>query len=197
LLDLSNSYNVPLHACWEIILSEIDYDEDLSSLPTGIVTLGDVPFDVRGIIRLAIAPNSALDGSVFVPYPEVVEGIQVSANCRRIHVLHGADLTSLPDGTPIWRIVLRYGDGQRWEIPVLYGRDVRWIWELDQDTKPEDQGVVAWRGISPAVARRNGQQRLYRTTFNNPRPEVEVQSLDLVSALTQCVPLVIAITLEP
>ena len=197
LLDLSSFYNVPLHACWEVILSEIDYDEDLSSLPTGIVTLGDVPFDVRGIIRLAIAPNSALDGSVFIPYPEVVEGIQVSANCRRIHVLHGTDLTSLPDGTPIWRIVLRYIDGQRREIPVLYGRDVRIIWELDQDTKPEDQGVVAWRGISPAVARRNGQQRLYRTTFNNPLPEVEVQSIDLVSAQTQCAPLVIAITIEP
>jgi hypothetical protein len=196
LLDLSAHYNALLNVPWELFGAESAYDDDLSSLPTGIVTLGGVSFDVRGLVRLATAPDPFWRGAVLIPHPAAIQGIPVTGKCRHIHLLHGADRTAVPDRTAICRYVLRYADGEQREIPVLYGRDVRTIWQLDEDSKPGDRGVVAWRGTNPAIARLNGHLRLYRSTFDNPRPEAEVQSIDVVSALTQCVPFLIALTVE-
>jgi hypothetical protein len=102
------------------------------------------------------------------------------------------------DGTLLCRYILHYADGGRREIPVLYGRDVRDFWERDNDIKPEsDRGVVVWRGSNPAVQARGCRLRLYQRTFDNPRPEVEIKSIDLVSARPRCVPILIALTIEP
>jgi hypothetical protein len=38
--------------------------------------------------------------------------------------------------------------------------------------------------------------RLYKLTWKNPRPEVEIKSIDLVSTMTKSAPFVIAITEE-
>lgn len=38
--------------------------------------------------------------------------------------------------------------------------------------------------------------RLYKLTWTNPRPEVEIKSLDLESTMTQSAPFVVAITVE-
>jgi WD40 repeat protein len=197
LLDLTPYYNALLNVPWELVPAESAYDDDLSSLPTGIVTLSGVAFDVRGLVRLATAPDPFWKGAVFIPHPTSIEGIPVANQWRRLHVLHGADRTAIADGAPICRYVLRYADGERREIPVLYGRDVRTLWQLDNDIKPGDRGVVAWLGTNPAIARLDGRLRLYRSTFDNPRPEVPIQSIDVVSSLTQCIPFIIAITLEP
>jgi WD40 repeat protein/serine/threonine protein kinase len=197
MIDLSPHYNALLNVPWELIDHENYYDDDFSNLPTGIVTLANVSFDVRGLIRLATTTNEQFRGAVSIPSPEAVPGIAVAAKARSIHILHGTD-RSMPEGTVLCRYVLRYTDGSREEIPVLYGRDVREIWELDNDLKPAtDSGIVAWRGTNPAVTRRNGRLRVFRTVFENPRPGMEIQSIDLISALPPYAYLVIALTLEP
>jgi WD40 repeat protein/predicted Ser/Thr protein kinase len=197
LLDLSPHYNALLNVPWEIILHERGYDDDFSNLPTGIVNLAGIDFDVRGVIHLAITTNHYWRGANYVSSPTAVTGIAVAASVRRFHVLHGVG-SSMPELTLVARFILHYADGSRHEIPVLYGQDVREVWELDADAKPNsDRGIVAWRGTNPAVAQRNGKLRLFRTAFDNPRPEQEIQSIDLVSALPSYGYLVLAITVEP
>jgi hypothetical protein len=42
-----------------------------------------------------------------------------------------------------------------------------------------------------------GPIRLYNMTRENPHPELEIVSLDFVSAGTACAPFLVAITVEP
>ena len=39
--------------------------------------------------------------------------------------------------------------------------------------------------------------RLYLSSYENPRPDVEVVSIDYVSAMTQAAPFLVAMTIEP
>jgi hypothetical protein len=64
---------------------------------------------------------------------------------------------------------------------------------------------IAWEGTNPAAtdyrtdfpAGEPGKElRLFVATWENPRPDVEVTSLDLVSRETQSAPFVVAITVE-
>ena len=182
---------------WILITHEAYSDNDLCSLPTGTLTFSNIQFDVRGLIRLDAVTNSSLNGAIAISYPSAVRDIQIGAKCRRIHVLHGAE-DSVPDGIVICRYVVRYADGSQHEIPVLYGRDVRNWWELDNDVNPQsDHGIVAWRGTNPAVADRGGHLRLYLSSFENPQPDVRVTTLELVSAETRAAPFLIALTIEP
>jgi hypothetical protein len=197
LIDLSMHYNALLDVPWILLSHEAYLDNDLSNLSTGTLTLSNVLFDVRGLIRLDAITNTFFHGAIAIPYPVAVRDIQVGSKCRRIHVLHGAE-DSVPDGTVICRYILHYADGSQHEIPVLYGRDVRAWWELDADINSQsDRGIVAWRGTNPAVAERGGQLRLYLSSFEIPRPDAEVKTIDLVSALTRCAPFLIALTIEP
>jgi hypothetical protein len=88
--------------------------------------------------------------------------------------------------------VIRYADSQRVEVPIIYGNDLR-EWCFDYDPVREIRGaVVAWTG------RNAGQHpvRLYKATWENPWPEINVVSLDFVSAMTDAAPFLIALTAE-
>jgi hypothetical protein len=194
-IDLSAHYNGLLDVPWQIVLQESDYDNDLSGLPTGAVMFSNVTFDVRGLIRLRAANWVPVDIETN-SFPVAVTGIRIGVKCSRIHLLHGAD-GAVAENTVIGNYVLRYVDGTHREIPIRYGRDVRHWWQVDDDTRETDQGVVVWRGSNPAVKGRGGRLRIYLSTLENPEPEKEIQSLDIVSALTRSGPFLIALTIEP
>jgi hypothetical protein len=123
--------------------------------------------------------------------PERVSGIPLSPKCQRLHFLHAA-LCLESDGTTIGTYVIRYADSQRVEVPIIYGNDLR-EWCFDYDPVREIRGaVVAWTG------RNAGQHpvRLYKATWENPWPEINVVSLDFVSAMTDAAPFLIALTAE-
>ena len=44
-----------------------------------------------------------------------------------------------------------------------------------------ERGRVVWRGTNPVAQRYGATLHLYLTTYENPRPEVEVTSIDLIS----------------
>ena len=110
--------------------------------------------------------------------------------CRRLHFLHAADGPEGP-ATRIGCYRVHYAGGQQDEIPIIYGKDVL-AWVLE--SRAESSGVVvAWRKDHP-----NGvTQQLYQSTWQNPRPATEIESLDLVSSLARSAPFVLAITAEP
>ncbi len=151
-------------------------------------------FDVRGIVQLA---STELDQTA-PGYPRHIEGIAVGQKAQRLHFLHGTGW-SATNGTIIAHYRVRYSDGQTGSIPVVYGDDVRnWqFWPAGiamEQAGPEP----VWKG--PQERWRNNWPdwgvRLYKTTWENPRPDIEIKAIDLISTMTGSAPFVIGITVE-
>ena len=183
LLDLSNFYVTALQSPW---LWRNPRGHDLSALPQGTVQLPSLPvsFDVRGLVQLG-------GKNLFAPFPERVDGIPVRQKCQRLHFLQGAIYPD-PPGTETGRYDVRFVDGTRVAIPIIYGRDV-----LAWDQAPTSTAAelrLAWKGPG---ASSNRIHHLYHQEWSNPRPNMEIASLDFVSTMTEAGPFLIAITLDP
>lgn len=183
LVDLSRFYNAALDEDW--------YGEpgsNLATLPRGrAAILAGTEFDLRGLIQLSSQTAATMRPGL----PERVPGIPLARKCQRLHFLHAA-LSLESDGTTIGTYSIRYADSQRVEVPIVYGHDLR-EWCFDYDPVREIRGaVVAWTG------RNAGQHpvRLYKVTWENPWPEIQLVSLDFISALTDAAPFLIALTAD-
>lgn len=187
LLDLSKYYNATL--------AESRYGgtgNNLATLPRGLQTFAGVKFDVRGVVQLS--GKSAALGK----YPAEVKGIKVSQKCQRLYFLHAACLGGAADeGKEIGAYVVHYPINQmRLEIPIAYGREVRnWQSGPNEPTLSKDL-TVAWKGTN-ATSTSSGQAiRLFLTTWTNPAPGVQVESIDYLSRLTVPAPFLVGITAE-
>jgi len=183
LLDLSKYYNALL-----LHLSQIAHSGKLlATYLEGRQNIGGVEFDVRGLIHLT--------GKNFpISFQERVDNIVVNQKCAKIHFLHGA-MFSAPEGSTIASYVAHQGGGHA-EIPIVYGKDVKTRWFDSRQKSELDNPKVAWTSRSNSVATTGRSLRLYRTTWNNPNPDVEVSSISFVSHLTESAPFLVAITLE-
>ncbi len=178
LLDLSPFYNVFLNENWN---PETSQNHTLASLPTGSNVLGGVQFDARGIVQL--------HGGVFrdIPrghFPDQVRGIPVAQLARRLHFLH-ATVYRTSAGNEIGAFMIHFETGQTQAIPIIYGSDVQ-DWADKADDFP-----VAWSDKGNSIA-----LRLYKTTWVNPFADRAIAAVDYVSAMTQCAPFLVAITVE-
>jgi hypothetical protein len=199
-LDLTDHYNGLLHDALLPFFSMPDRDNCLAELGPGLLDLGGVRFDVRGVIQLR--RHTDLERAwevVWELLPIQVEGIHVQQQVRRLHVLHGTANTesSQKDGAEVARFVWHYDTGQE-ASPILYGRDVRdWWWRPENAGEPtSERSRVVWTGSNPTAREKGYQLRLYLTTIENPRPQEVVRSLDYVSAMSESAPFLIAITVE-
>jgi len=87
--------------------------------------------------------------------------------------------------------VLHYADGEQRELPLVVGEDVR-DWSVNINPgQPATNATEAWTGPGGT-----GGLRLDHRAYENPRPDVEITTLDFISARTQATPFVVAITLE-
>jgi hypothetical protein len=186
LIDLSAHYTAGLDEDWH---GRQWKGNNLSRLPSGRQTLGDVEFDVRGILQLASPPlNTTAPG-----FPDHIKGIQIHRHCQRLHFLHSTGWgNDVKDKTQIGTYLIRYADGQKLEIPILNGVDLR-EWQVTADkTNHLERATVAWNGRTP----RGANVQLFKRTWNNPRPEMEIEGVDFSSARTLAAPFLIAITVE-
>ena len=71
-----------------------------------------------------------------------------------------------------------------------------WWKRKDEKENATTNATVAWRGTNPAVDRLGATLRLYLRTYDNPRPGVEVTSIDFVSKMTRAAPFLVAMTVE-
>ncbi|NLH72445.1 MAG: protein kinase, partial [Verrucomicrobia bacterium] len=168
LIDLWSVYNAGLGQSWVAI--SVNW-KTLSALPRGRQNLAGVEFDIRGIVQL-----SGSDLKVSWPeYPDKAEGIPVGQRCRKLHFLHAAEGEESYD-TSIGAYVVRYADGQQQEIPIVYGKDL-----IACDLGPpqhRNPPIVAWEGQqAPTLP----ILRLFISTWDNPRPDIQIESIDFVS----------------
>jgi len=206
LVDLRRHYYSTLRGSLHPDGSEFNGDNDLATLPSGLVTLGGVQFDVRGVVLTRRLEKLGGPGQRrWDRYPTNVSGIQIGQKLRRLQVLQGACMgedampVDIKDGTAIGSYVWRYADGRELEQDIVFGRDLRDWWQRqDENVEPVvERGQVVWTGTNPVANRYGATLRLYLTTYDNPRPDVEVTSIDFVSKMTTAAPFLVAMTVQP
>jgi len=191
LMDLAPHYNGGLAENWRGLYE----NDDFSALSLGVQKLGGVDFDVRGVVQLS-GQWLKRQGRRF---PEQIDGIKLNQTCQQLHFLHAAGyLPGATNGTPIARYIVHFANGKQQDIPVIYGRDVLRHWIRSAPTNSSGGPVLAWRGSTgPTNAPAAGLwPALYRTTWSNPWPEVRIETLDFISAMTEVDAFLVAITTE-
>jgi beta-galactosidase len=127
--------------------------------------------------------------------PEKVEGLKVDAKLARLHILH-ATAWGTDDGTLIGEYTVNWDDGTSVTIPIEYGKDVLDWWYYPDSGEPT-RGKVAWKGENDGAKTLNATIRLYLTTWENPKPDLKIKSIDYSSTKqTQAAPFCVAITGE-
>jgi WD40 repeat protein len=182
-IDLSRHYNLELHR---------PGGSDFGDLGEGLLTLGGVQFDVRGGVHLN-GQTAKQEGSTL---PARVDGIRVGQKCLRLHFLQATGWNA-ETGVAIGSYVLHYADGQRLELPIVFGRDTD-NWWIDGLPSANLLGgaLPVWNGTNPQAAENGCSLLLYKNTRENPRPDVEVTSIDFVSNMTIAAPFLVALTVE-
>jgi WD40 repeat protein/peroxiredoxin len=160
----------------------------LGELPQGEQTFGGVKFRI-GVGSIHLGSQGIAD------QPRQVEGIPINTNFTSLYILHCTRCGFVPDGTLIGKYQVKYNDGAEETIPIVYGEDLRDLWDIDH-SKPVSRGTVAWEGNNAAAKAQNFTLRLYVSKWTNPRPEKEVATIDYVSTDTVAAPFCVAMTAE-
>ena len=142
-----------------------------------------VAFDARGYCGLYAKGGERDVGST---WPQSVPDIPINRRLTRLHIMH-ASVYRERAGTEIGYYILHFADGHSETLPIIYGEDVI---EEPKNQAPTVRAKVVWPTSK-------GKLPIYKVTWTNPHPEVEIKSLDFVSAITETSPLLIAITVDP
>ena len=121
--------------------------------------------------------------------------MRVGRRCRRLHFLHATGWDEA-EGKEIAKYVIHFADGQQSERVVRYGNDVRNFWLKVGDLPEHPDAVRAWVGTNALTAETGLSFRLYKSVWENPRPDVPVETIDFISTMSDCAPCLIAITAE-
>lgn len=174
-------------------------DDNLAALPMGIHVFGDVPFDIEGRIQLGDGMRIG-DRAKFPTRAR----IPIYAKCWKFYVLQGAVNLDASSSRIAW-LTVHYQDGSKAEMDIDGGKDVLDCWGPIYNT---DAGaarnptsadtLLAWAGTNPAIKDQspNLSLRLYRTVFTNPHPDLEISSIEYVSALSGASPFLLGLTIE-
>ncbi len=175
----------------------------LAQFPAGLHTFGGVPFDVRGKIQLL--GRGLLDSGG--KFPVQARNIAIAQKCQQIHLLHGVSfINEATLHATIARLVLHYADGSQAEIPINAGQHVLDWWgpiyttqaPMEDRTTSDPGTELAWTGSNPWIRKTQPEDslRIYKSTFANPQPDLEISTIDYVSTLTQAAPFLLGLTLE-
>ena len=168
----------------------------LEETPWGVMNCNGVPMDfirydqngyrdclVMKSTKLVDAPEGEL------PFPAEVKGVPVGSKAKNLYFLHAIGWGVLGRVETAFTYVINYEDGTQVEAPC---RNFNEVWD--------------WYFIAPTadMAKRNCykgwvnsmNRGLYIWQWQNPNPEKRIQSLDIISASGQQIPLIVAITVE-
>jgi eukaryotic-like serine/threonine-protein kinase len=195
-VDLTQHYNARLQDSWSAGSSPLE--TSLADLKAGVQTLGGVTWDVRGILQV-YPRDKGFSGGQFA-FPERVSGVRVGQGAARLHFLcaatWGFGWARQPE---IGQIVIHYADGQKAVRPLVLGLDIHDWFDNTPSSKRFPAAAapvrVVWNGRNAASEKVGAGLRLFDIVWENPRPESEIASLDLVA--TGGCPFFTAITVEP
>lgn len=160
---------------------------NLAALPQGRQKFAEIEFEVGpGIVQLASQATERFARR----FPTNVTGIKVGRKCRVLHFLYGSERTDRDQF--VARYVIHFSNGRTWEIPVS-GQDVNAF--RSDDVEPHKAKRALLVHVVPqkrgAVA-----ARLLQTSWENPLPNLEIESIDYISAMNWGSAYLVAITVE-
>jgi hypothetical protein len=184
-LDLKDKSN---HQLKELFHEKAPAGNNLDCLTRGEQTLEGVKFKIGdGYIRLA---SSRLSDR-----PDKVEGIKVGKRFAKLHILH-ATAWDTADDTIIGEYTVTWEDDTSVTIPIIYGKDVL-NWWAAEDVAESGKVKLAWKGQNAASKELNRNIFLYLTTWENPKPDKKVKTIDYSTTKeTICAPFCVALTVE-
>jgi hypothetical protein len=161
---------------------------DLAGLAGGKHVLLGIPFEVGdGVVQLG--------STIMMRMPPKVE-LKVGRKFTALSVLHAAGWAIEEGPIPIASFILRYQDGTTHSIQVVNRQDVFAFWKRPGDTPTAAKEV--WQGSNAKVKNNGNSIRLFAATWDNPRPDATVVSIEFLSAMTKSAPLCVAMTVaEP
>lgn len=190
-IDLSGHYNLLLAAASPF---DAALTAHLGSLPSGLQQFDGIVFDVRGAVQLQ-GLNLAKSHPEF---PPAVTGIHANVLARHLHFLGALiDLQrQFPLSVTVGRCVVHYEDGRRAEFPWRAWQDFDDVWVNPRTIREHSESNVVWTGMDPDAEAANCRVRLMKATWENPRPETRIISMDLISDKQTPAPFIVAITAE-
>jgi len=148
-------------------------------IPSGINDFNGVKFDARGIIQLA---SKVSFEKSHILYPEKITGIPVNTTAKKLCFLHSSAWESAK-GTGVVEIVVHYANNQSRKILIKSREEVEDWWFHTENSIFPANAELAWEGSNDLVKDLGFVLKLYRYTWENPLPDVEITSIDLVSTM--------------
>jgi hypothetical protein len=177
-------------------------DDNLAELPPGKHIYAGVPFDVAGSVQLMGGWMKHYGKT----YPAQVGDIQIGRKCTKLHLLHGNGfITQTNFDTVVSKLILHYADASTHEINLVAGEQAFDWWSplfktgLPQRfSEPAPGTERAWTGSNAYIRKWQPDLSLvlYRTTLDNPQPDVAVASVDFASTQTITCPFLVGLTVE-
>lgn len=209
-IDLSLYYNGRM----EDEYLEGSSGHNYAAVSRGVSEFAGVSFDVRGLIRLRSRNKEFRSATAKrlpdLNKPESVLGIAISASCKKLHFLHTAE--SVYSGSELGAYIVHYADGTKYAIPIqaftnTQGRTPNvadryfssYLASQGKPLVPPPPLVVAWQGPRPPTQppeKTPSYIWLYLLTWENPRPEIEIKSINFISHGADGGPCLFAITKE-
>ncbi|MBN2451822.1 MAG: hypothetical protein JXR77_15645 [Lentisphaeria bacterium] len=159
-------------------------NRDIAHVPTGKTQLAGVTYQVADFRTSPVPSCVMLAGpGVNGTMPAEVKGLPVARTAAVLFFLHTFGVTrpwtasrNSPTPPVLFHYRIHYADGESVDVPVLYDRGVgHWV-------SPSPSGLpeaaLAWAGKLPDSDKEYAV--LYQLQWNNPRPNVEIQSIDMV-----------------
>lgn len=154
-----------------------------AGLPSGRQTFSGVPFNIFEF-ETSPVPNAIMLGGSGIPNnpPAEVKGIPINRQADALFFLHTARLDQRMDNNDrkqnkryeMLRYRVTYADGQTVDIPILAEIDIDHYRQKEPPAIPGAQ--IAW---TRAYEGTDQTAVAYLKQWNNPRPGVEIKSLDM------------------
>lgn len=164
-----------------------EFDEEVQPLPIGRQTFAGVQYEIRDFLTSPLEHGIGLGERAGLP--ERVSGIEVKRKADSFFFLHAmigrkiADWFAKPGwqakdpNPPIFHYRVHYADGESVNVAVNAGEDIHL---LDRSGEPLDMknAKVAWS--VPFAEGGETRATLYAMQWDNPRPDVAVDRIDIV-----------------
>ena len=172
-VDMESFYNFSL--CEEIH----GKPGNMLPIPSGINDFNGVSFDARGVIQLA---SKVSFEKSHIHFPEKITGIPVNCKVGKLCFLHSSAWESVK-GTEVVDIVIHYADKQSRNIKIKSREEVEDWWFHTENSIFPDRAELAWEGSNNRVKELGFVLKLYRYSWINPLPGVEIISIDMISLM--------------
>ena len=158
------------------------YGVDFQNLPAGEQSFAGTTFyipDETGFTGPTVLALKARSAEV---EEESIEDIPVKKTARKLAFLqvYHMHTDDIEKGEQLFHYRVNYADGSREVIPVQWQVHVGDWLGGSKELEDLDQARLAWN--QDVLKKRGGttQIRLYKMVWENPRPEVEITSLDII-----------------